>query len=310
MLTDYHLHLRSDALEATAQEHFTAANAARYRSAARARGIEELGVSEHVYRFRQALDVWRHPFWLEQAHDDLDAYCAYVREQTDLRLGLEVDYVAGAEGRTERLLQAREFDYVIGSVHFVGDEAVDMDEYGVWKGARSTEQVWTRYFQVLGEAARSGLFDVLAHPDLVKVWGSQRPAPAGDLRRFYELAMDGIAESGIAVEVSTAGLRKRARELYPAPAFLEMCLQAGAPVSLSSDAHSPQEVGADYERALELLSRLNVRELCVFDHRERRLEPLGAAPPGHAVPPGQAASPGQAAPPGQAASRAAGGGNS
>ena len=123
--------------------------------------------------------------------------------------------------------------------------------------------------------------------------------------------MDGIAESGIAVEVSTAGLRKRARELYPAPAFLEMCLQAGAPVSLSSDAHSPQEVGADYERALELLSRLDVRELCVFDHRERRLEPLGAAaPPGHAVPPGQAASPGQVAPPGQAASRAAGGGNS
>src|SRR5438067_310672 len=72
----------------------------------------------------------------------------------------------------------------------------------------------------------------------------------------------------------------------------------------------PRAIGADYERALELLSRLNVRELCVFDHRERRLEPLGAAPPGHAVPPGQAASPGQAAPPGQAASRAAGGGNS
>ena len=108
----------------------------------------------------------------------------------------------------------------------------------------------------------------------MKVWGSQRPRPEGDLRRYYELAMDGIAESGIAVELSTAGLRKRAHELYPAPAFLEMALQAGAPVALSSDAHRPEEVGADYDRALDLLEQLGVRELCVFDRRERRLGAL------------------------------------
>jgi len=89
--------------------------------------------------------------------------------------------------------------------------------------------------------------------------------------------MDGIAESQIAVEVSTAGLRKRAQELYPAPAFLEMCLQAGAPVALSSDAHRPQDVGADYDRALELLEDMGVSELCVFERRERRLEPIGAS---------------------------------
>jgi histidinol-phosphatase (PHP family) len=118
---------------------------------------------------------------------------------------------------------------------------------------------------------------VLAHPDLVKVWGGERPLPEGDLRRYYELAIDGIAESGIAVEVSTAGLRKRVGELYPAPAFLEMCLEAGAPVALSSDAHRPEEVGAGYEQALELLGELGVEELSVFEHRERRLEQIGAA---------------------------------
>lgn len=89
--------------------------------------------------------------------------------------------------------------------------------------------------------------------------------------------MDGIAESGIAVEVSTAGLRKRAKEIYPAPAFLEMCLEAGAPVALSSDAHRPGDVGADYERALELLDELGVGELCVFARRERTLQPIGAS---------------------------------
>jgi histidinol-phosphatase (PHP family) len=278
MLTDYHTHLRPDDLDATPARYFTQANAERYREASLKRGIAELGVSEHVYRFAQALDVWQHPFWREYAHDDLDAYCQFVREQTDLRLGIEADFVPGTEDRMANLLGAHDFDFVIGSVHFIREHSVDMDDYSVWDSPRnSPEEIWTRYFQTLGEAARSGLFDVLAHPDLVKVWGRDRPLPEGDLRRYYELAIDGIAESGIAVELSTAGLRKRVAELYPAPAFLEMCLEAGAPVALSSDAHRPEDVGADYDQALELLDSLGVGELCVFEHRERRLEPIGAS---------------------------------
>ncbi|MGH2879095.1 MAG: histidinol-phosphatase HisJ family protein [Solirubrobacteraceae bacterium] len=276
MLSDYHLHLRPDELDATPERYFTTANVERYRSVAEERGISELGVSEHIYRFTAALDVWRHPFWREFAHDDIDEYCAFVREETDLRLGIEADFIPGGEDRLANLLEARDFDYVVGSVHFLGDHALDMDDYGVWTTGRSAEEIWRSYFKAVGEAARSGLFDILAHPDLVKVWGRERPLPEGDLRRYYEHAIDGIAESGIAIEVSTAGLRKRAREIYPAPAFLEMCLEAGAALALSSDAHRPEDVGADYEQAIELLERLGVGELCVFEHRRRRLEPVGA----------------------------------
>jgi histidinol-phosphatase (PHP family) len=283
VLTDYHLHLRPDDIDASVEEYLTPANAERYRAAATDRGIAELGVSEHVYRFRQALQVWRHPFWERYAHDDLDAYCSFVREQTDLRLGIEADFVPGAEDRLSNLLERCDFDYVIGSVHFLREGAVDMDEYGVWSSGASAEQIWRRYFQTIGETAASGLFDVLAHPDLVKYWGptgptrpTGRPLPEGDLRRYYELAIEGIADSGIAVEVSTAGLRKPAGEIYPAPAFLEMCLEAGAPLALSSDAHRPQDVGADYERAIELLEQLGVTQLCVFDRRRRLLAPIGS----------------------------------
>jgi histidinol-phosphatase (PHP family) len=119
------------------------------------------------------------------------------------------------------------------------------------------------------------MFDVLAHPDLVKVWGRDAPRPGGDLRRFYDLAMDGIAESDVAIEVSTAGLRKPVGEIYPAPAFLEMCLEAGRPVALSSDAHEPEHLAFAYDRAVELLGSLGVEELAVFDRRVRRMEPLG-----------------------------------
>ena len=87
--------------------------------------------------------------------------------------------------------------------------------------------------------------------------------------------MEAIAASGIAVEVSTAGLRKPVGELYPARAFLEMVVDAGNPIALSSDAHTPEDLGRDYDQALELLGELGVSELAVFARRERRLEPIG-----------------------------------
>jgi len=275
MLTDLHVHLRPDDLGSAAEEHFTAANAERYVDVATERGVGVLGVSEHVYRFEQALSVWQHPFWRTQATDDLDAYCEFVRDETSLALGIEADFVPGTEDRMANLLEEREWDYVVGSVHFLSDSALDMrGEWDVWTRG-DPEKVWRRYFETLGEAARSGLFDILAHPDLVKVWGRDAPRPDGDLRRFYDLAMDGISDSDVAIEVSTAGLRKPVAEIYPARAFLEMCLEAGRPVALSSDAHVPGDLAYRYDEALELLESAGVGEIAVFERRERRLEPVG-----------------------------------
>lgn len=277
MLTDYHLHLRPDEEDASPEQYFTAANVDRYLAAAAEAGIEELGVSEHVYRFTQALDLWSHPLWIANAHDDLDAYCEFVRT-TPLRLGVECDFIPGAEEQTAALLAVRDFDYVVGSVHFVGDgdAAVDHDGFDVWESGGDAERIWGRYFEMLAEAARSNLFDILAHPDLVKVWGRDRPLPEGDLRRFYEPAVEAIAESGIAVELSTAGLRKPVAELYPATAFAELCVEAGAPFALSSDAHLPEQVGFEYDKAVDFLDALGVGEICVFERRSRRLAPLGS----------------------------------
>ncbi|MCW2978382.1 MAG: histidinol phosphate phosphatase HisJ family [Solirubrobacterales bacterium] len=278
MLTDYHLHLRPDEDETTFERYFTAANAERYRAAADAAGIEELGVSEHVYRFRQSLDLWSHPLWVENANDDLDAYCDFVRS-TSLRLGVECDYVPGAEDRTRAMLEARDFDFVVGSVHFIGegDAAVDHDGFDVWEQSdASADEIWGRYFEHFDRCARSGLFDILAHPDLVKVWGKGRPLPEGDLRRFYEPAVEAILAGGSAVELSTAGLRKPVGELYPAREFAELVVEAGVPFALSSDAHLPEQVGFGYDQAVEFLDALGVGEIAVFEKRQRRMAPLGA----------------------------------
>ncbi len=106
-------------------------------------------MAEHIYRFTAALDVWQHPFWRQSAVDDLDAYVSFVREETDLKLGIEADYLKGREDRMANLLDAHEWDYVVGSVHFLGDFAVDFDdETDIWRYEMTPERVWTRYFEV------------------------------------------------------------------------------------------------------------------------------------------------------------------
>jgi histidinol-phosphatase (PHP family) len=137
-----------------------------------------------------------------------------------------------------------------------------LDDVGV-------EQAWQRYFDMLVRAARSGRFDSLSHPDLVKFFG-ERPT-AFD----YGPVADAIAESGVAVEVSTAGLRKPVRELYPHPDFLAACRERGVPVTTGSDAHSPDVVGRDFDRARELLRSAGYETVTLFERREARQEPLG-----------------------------------
>jgi len=284
MLTDYHVHLRPDEVDAVAADHFTVYNVAAYRRAADERGIEELGVSEHMYRFRQASNVWHHPLWGLYATDDLDAYCAFIKEKTTLKLGIEADFIPGRERAIERLLEGRPFDYVIGSVHFMPtflDEydpedpltfgAIDHEQFLIWRRRRGVEEIWETYFRTLEAAARSGLFDIIAHPDLIKLFG---PRPLPPHERFYGPFLEALRDTNTAVEISTAGLRKRVRELYPSGELLRAIAEAQLPVALSSDAHRPHEVGHEYDAVLELFDRLGIDQLSVFSERRRTQVPL------------------------------------
>ena len=274
MLTDYHLHLRPDEADASPSQYFTQANADRYLEAAEAAGITELGVSEHIHRFTESLEIWDHPFWRENARDDMGEYLEFARS-AGLRAGIEMDWIAGREDKIANVLDRHDLDYVVGSVHFIRDKAVDDGAYDVWAEINDPDKVWALYFETFAEAIQTGMYDICAHPDLVKVWGEGRPQPRRDLRFHYEPLIEAIAETGVAVEVSTAGLRKPVGELYPADAFAEMCVDAGAVFALSSDAHEPAHVGYGYERAVAAMRRWGVTELCVFEGRERRLEEIG-----------------------------------
>jgi histidinol-phosphatase (PHP family) len=267
VIVDYHMHLRNGSGEIA---HETSAIDP-FVESAREAGVDEIGFTEHIYYFKQTRSLWTVPYHTERCVYDLEAYVSAVvtarGRGLPVKLGLEVDYVPGREDETRELLAPYPWDYLLGSLHYIGSLGVDDEPRLV--DAVGVEDAWRLYFETLAAAARSGLFDSLSHPDLVKIFGAR--AASFD----YEPVVAAIADSGVAVEVSTAGLHKPVHELYPHPEFLAACRALDIPVTLASDAHTPDVVGRDFDRALELLRSAGYDTVTVFEQRRARQEPLG-----------------------------------
>lgn len=242
-----------------------------YAAAAQRLGLPELGLSDHS-PMRQHFDDWRmeweeFPHYLEMVDEARAEFPALP-----IRLGLEVDYLEGGEKWIEELSGKADFDYLIGSVHYLSrDWAVDDPKY-IFKFAQgSVDEIWTLYFRLYEKAIRSRLFDFMGHPDLPKKFGHR---PTGDLRRFYDPIVQALADTGTAFEINTAGLRKDVKEMYPAKQFLELARSANIPLLINSDAHAPGEVGADFDKAIALAKEVGYTETLFYDKRKSRVVAL------------------------------------
>ncbi|HET8893419.1 MAG TPA: PHP domain-containing protein [Gaiellaceae bacterium] len=267
MIVDYHMHLRD---EATKIDH-TAYAAEKFAIRATERGVDEIGFTEHVYYFAQTRSLWSLPSQRERCRFDLDTYVDAVvdakRRGLPVKLGLEVDWTGERAGELDEILRPYPWDYLLCSVHWIdGGHAVDSEpNKGAWMEWEQDE-VWRRYVHELSQAARSGRFDVLSHPDLAKIFGVR-----GSDELYGELAA-AVDDSGVALEISTAGLRKPVGELYPDARLLRL---SRAPVTLASDAHEPVFVGEDFDDAVAFAHANGRDTVSVFEGRVRRQEPLG-----------------------------------
>jgi histidinol-phosphatase (PHP family) len=247
-LIDYHLHV-----VAHGERPMTVDNILAYCEVAKEHGIRQMGITEH-----------------DRYLDDIDlAAFEEVREKfqdVELRLGIEIDFVPGKEEDMDRFATALPYDYVIGSVHRVGGEEVDHPDHKEIYDKWDTYDLYEAYYENVRKAALSGRFDVLGHPDLIKIF---RRFPDKDITNLLEETADAVAESGIVVDVNAAGLRKPIGEIYPSRSLLEMFHRRGVPIILSSDAHAPEEVAAGYDKSLELVHEVGYREVVTFKDRER-----------------------------------------
>lgn len=209
--------------------------------------------------------------------EQFDDYVAMVerareawQDRVDVRLGLESDYYPGVEPWLEKLHARAPLHHVLGSVHY---QVLDYRQRYFTGDVFAYQQV---YYDHLASAAETGLFDTLAHPDLIKnedpgQWAFDR------IRPFVEHALDRIAATGVAMELNTSGLQKALPEMNPGLAQLTLMRERGIPVVLGADAHHPGRVADRYEEALAALRQVGYGGVSFFLNRERQTVSLDAA---------------------------------
>ncbi len=220
----------------------------------------------------EVFDDWR------MLRSELPRYVDMVLEaRTSLapfpvKLGLECDWLPHGEGWIEELATFAPWDFLIGSVHYLEPGwAVDNPATSHRIRADNLADIWSCYTQAQVACIRSGLFDILGHADLVKKFGHH---PPGDPQRYYDPVIEALADSRMAFEINTAGLYRAAGETYPAPLFIQLALEAGIPVVISSDAHDPAHVGRDFDHVLEMLRTAGCTRTGTFHNRALSFEDL------------------------------------
>ena len=223
--------------------------------------IDIFGFSDHApmnfdTRYRMSFNE------MDSYENDIKKAKEKYADKIEILLGYEVDYLLGYMDK--RVLNA-DVDYLIGSVHFIDKWGFDNPEFiGKYEGA-DIDTIWQEYFDLVESMAKTGLFDIVGHLDLIKVF---KFLPKKDIRLIAKNAMNAIKESGMAIEINAAGYRKPIGEAYPSYELLEMACKRDIPITFGSDAHKPEQVGYKKEEIYSLAKSVGYNNVAYFKNRE------------------------------------------
>lgn len=242
-----------------------------YVETARKLGMPEMGFADHLPLFHLddptlAMSHDQLPLYIDEVHRLQEANAGFP-----VRLGIEADYIKDHLDDVAAVLTRYEFDYVYGSVHFIGGWGFDQSRFKFEFERRDIDEVYEVYFRTVMDASRTGLFDVMTHLDVVKKYGHR---PAIDITPLYHEVGKTLAKSGVAIELNSSGLRRPVGEIYPSLELLKIMKEHGVPITFGSDAHKPGQVGLDFERLLEHARAAGYTDFVGFAGRQRVPQPL------------------------------------
>jgi len=257
-ISDYHMHTPLCG-HAIGQTH-------EYVEKAISIGLDEIGFSDHAPFIPHRLPgITMDPSQLPDYQKMLEDLRLRFASQIKIKIGIEADFLPGYEEKTREQLSGYPYDYVYGSVHFIESWAFDNpDEINGWD-EKDTNAIYYEYYDYLERSAQTGLFDILAHVDLVKKFGHR---PSKDLTGKIQDTAEILKESKVAIEINTSGLRKPVKEIYPSLDVLKIYCQVGVPIVFGSDAHRPEDVGADFDKGVELAKAAGYSEYVLFQNRQ------------------------------------------
>lgn len=237
-------------------------------------GLDQLGLSDHMpllhvnpatYYEGMAMPMDELPRYVEECLALKERY----KGQIDIRVGLEGDYIEGYEREIERIVTAYPWDYVIGSVHFLGEwDISDSRQLHHWE-TNDPSDVYRRYYDAVQKAARTGFYDYIGHIDVIKRFGFK---PNHDMSALERETLDVVKAHDLAIELNASGLRHPVAEMFPSRRMLEYCRDIGIPLTLGSDAHQPQRLAQYLDQAQELLREIGFTQLATFQGRERTMQ--------------------------------------
>jgi histidinol-phosphatase (PHP family) len=239
-----------------------------YIAPAIAAGLSEIGFSEHLTLFKDLEDWNMNPVNISPYINHLEE----LRKNTDnikIKIGLEVDYFEGKEEEIRSYLKILPLDYIIGSVHYLGEKTVDLGPE-FYEG-KSIDRLFESYFESVVTAISSELFDIIAHCDLIRIYGYK---PDMNLEPLYKKLARAMKTHNVAFEVNTNGRNRPLADFYPDRRFLHIFREENVPVCVNSDAHMPSRVGQYFDEAYELLRYIGFTEMAVFDKRVRKMVPF------------------------------------
>ena len=253
--------------------------------AAKAHGLTLVGFSEHSPR----------PMGFSYTHEYRESLQRhlndYVQEVTGLRaaarkdpstcqvlFGMEMDWLRGEEDFARHSAEAFDFDYLIGSVHFIDHWGFD-DGRAPWDTAshEQCEQWYEAYFSAWEAMLRSRLYNIAAHPDLIKIFSLEHFHAWLSKKKSQEQVfrcLEILGEAGMAMEISSAGLRKACHEIYPCAHIMEMAAQLHLPITFASDAHTTDDVAYGFDQLEAYAKSFGFTEHVFFDHGKKTCLPL------------------------------------
>jgi len=236
-----------------------------YAAEALKKNLKIIGFSDHapMVHYRDpsvTMDISQLPDY----HKMIEDVRSQFADKLDIRIGIEADFVPGFEDKTKAILDGYPYDYVIGSVHFINQWGFDNpDDQDRWK-QENVNDIYRQYYAHLRGSAESGMFDIIAHSDLVKKYGQR---PTDDLNDEVHRTAEVFKENNMVIEINTSGRRKPVGEMYPAPDVLKIYSEHGVLLTFGSDAHLPGDVGCDFDLAVELALSAGYKEYVTFKNR-------------------------------------------
>lgn len=229
-------------------------------------GIDQYGFSDHApmnYDPKYRMDISQREIYENWVLEAKEKY----KDKIKILLAYEVDYLDGY--LLDEILNAK-VDYLIGSVHFLKNKSdmwgFDNPEFiGIYQ-SKDIDTIWIEYFDAIKSMAKTGLFDIVGHLDLIKVF---KFLPKKDVRLIAKDALLEIKKSNMILEINPAGLRKPINETYPSKLLLEQAYELGINITFGSDAHGVDQVGFKYEEAVALAKEIGYKNCVTFQSRDK-----------------------------------------